>query len=253
MDRLFVLDTTALPEYGSDGKLIQYICEKYTNRCLDRFVYTDNPSHEKTLIYRNREYRVIPITSVQKTEDYLKEVYGVRMSTIEIPEQLRKYRPDYQIQLGYEIPKQKANSQYFIKRLDKMKSWNSLLYDGDVSKYIKPNAVYSISLRHNILSEWRVLVHKNKIIACQNYAGDPIEFPDPEIIREMINAYDKHNPLAYTMDVAVTGNVGEKIKTIPIEVHAFVACGLYGFEDKEILDMWDDGLQWYIDQATDTD
>ena len=88
MDRLFVVDTTALPEYGADGELIRYICEHYISRALDRVVYTDNPSKEKTVTHKGREYRVIPITSVENTEKYLKNVYGVGMPPIEVPRDL---------------------------------------------------------------------------------------------------------------------------------------------------------------------
>ncbi len=248
MDRLFVVDITALLEYGADGELIRYICEHYISKALDRVVYTGNPSCEKSVTYRSREYRVIPITSVEKTEEYLRTVYGKDMPPVEVPQELRQYRPDYSTFKGSDIPKDKLNSKYFIKRIDKLKSWNSLLYDGDVSSYIKPDALYSVGLRHNILSEWRIFVYKGEVMACQNYLGEPMEFPDPELIKLMIYQYKDNAPSAYTLDVAVTANVGEKIKTIPLEVHPFVACGLYGFEDKVIPDMWDAGFQWYLQQ-----
>ena len=249
MDRLFVVDTTALPEYGADGELIRYICEHYINRTLDRVGYTDNSSCEKVVTYRGREYRVIPITSVEKTEEYLKDVYGIAMPPIEIPSELKNYRLGYEVFKGCDIPKDKLNSRYFIKRIDKLKSWNSLLYDEDVSSYIEPDALYSVSRRHSILSEWRVFVYKDEIVACQNYLGDPMEFPDAGQIRRMIYSYKDNAPKAYTLDIAVTANAGERIRAIPLEVHPFVACGLYGFEDKVIPDMWDAGLRWYIKQG----
>ena len=246
MDRLFVVDLTALPEFGSDGDIIRYICDHYARRCLDRVIYADSPSKEKSVTYRGIKYRVIPITSVEKTEKYLKNVYHVNMPPIEVPAQLTKYRPGYKVMQGKDIPKESANNKYFIKRIDKLKSWNSLLYDGDVSAYIELEALYSVSPRVNILSEWRVFVHNRNIAACQNYLGSPITFPDPELIQEMVSAYTDNAPGAYTLDVAVIRDKEEKISTIPLEVHPFVACGLYGFEDREVLDMWDEGLQWYI-------
>ncbi len=247
MDRLFVVDISALPEYGSDGELIRYICAHYTNRALDRVIYTDNPSHEKTVTYMGREYRVIPITSVDKTREYLKEVYDVEMPPIEVPEELIKYRPKYEVLSGKDIPKDKANNRYFIKQIDKLKSWNSLLYDGDVSQYLNPDALYSVSPRYDILSEWRVFVaHKDEVVACQHYLGDPLKFPNTQRIQRMIHDYIKNVPGAYTLDVAVINDGNHK--TIPLEVHPFVACGLYGFEDPICLDMWDAGLQWYINQ-----
>ena len=248
MNRLFVVDTTALPEYGSDGELIRYVCEHYISRTLDRVVYTDNPSKEKSVVYKGHEYKVIPITTVKKTEEYLKNVYDIGMPPIEVPEELRKYRTGYEVLQGKDILKDKANGRYFIKRIDKLKSWNNLLYDGNVSSYIEPDALYSVSLRHNILSEWRVFVYKKEVVACQHYLGSPLKFPDANLIDDMIYYYKTNVPEAYTLDVAVIGDTGEKIKTIPIEIHPFVACGLYGFEDKIILDMWDAGFRWYLDQ-----
>lgn len=251
MDRLFVLDIDSMAEYGSDGVLINYIIGEYARKSLDRVVYTSVAQTEKEIEYRGIKYKVIPISSVEKTREYLYNVYGVDMPPIEVPGDLKKYRQDLKVMLGKDIPKDnlKNSYAYFIKRIDKLKSWNNLLYDGDISSYIEPDALYSLSPRHNILSEWRVFVHKGEIVACQNYLGGPLEFPDADTIRQMVYDYKTDVPGAYTLDIAVIGDIGKKCNTIPLEVHPFVACGLYGFEDKRILDMWEDGFDWYVKNA----
>lgn len=248
MDRIFVVDNLILPEFGSDGELIRYICEQYPRKFLDESIFTNKIPKEKTLVYKHRKYRIIPITSVQETEEYLKTVYNVSMPPIEVPPELIKYRPDYEVLQGKDIPKDKMNTMYFIKRVDKLKSWNSLLLEGDVGKYIEPDALYSISPRHTILSEWRIFIYQGEVMACQHYDGSPLEFPDVKTIESMIFDYKTNVPEAYTLDVAATRDIGKPCSTIPLEVHPFVSCGLYGFTDKIILDMWDAGLNWYINQ-----
>ena len=74
----------------------------------------------------------------------------------------------------------------------------------------------------DFVSEWRVFVFRSKIIDLRNYAGDSWIMPDKETVLSMVSAIGMSNP-AYTLDVGVAGG-----KTLVVEVHNFVSCGLYG-------------------------
>jgi len=64
----------------------------------------------------------------------------------------------------------------------------------------------------------------------------------------MVNAYrEEPHPEAYTLDVGVRRGVQGAI-TEPIEVHPFVACGLYGFDGDALPDMLAKGAEWYRKQ-----
>lgn len=87
-------------------------------------------------------------------------------------------------------------------------------------------------IRYDILSEWRVFVYNNKVEQVCYYDGDPLIFPLPDRIQEMVNAYKDTAPVAYTLDVYNVHEAGSfNIKTYVMECHRFFSCGLYGFAD----------------------
>lgn len=90
---------------------------------------------------------------------------------------------------------------------------------------------FQVSETIDILSEWRAFVFRGRIRDLRNYSGDFMVFPDPERIRAMADAYGAKAPVAYTLDVAVTG----KGETVIIECHRFFSCGLYGFSDHRLI------------------
>lgn len=239
MDRLYVLDMPALTNFEADGKIMEYICDHFHKYNCDQVVRTDNLSqYGKT----SGILKVIPISSVEHTRKWLNTNFHTSLKPIELPEVLMKYSPGYQKLTGEELLKLGYdNNKYFIKRIDKMKSWTSLM-DPYVSArpYISKNGLYAISPIHFVLAEYRIFVYCGDILGCQHYSGSPITFPNEEIISKMVFEYIDA-PKAYTLDVMVTPDA-----TIPLEVHPFVACGLYGFQDMKLLDMWEEGLNWYI-------
>ena len=245
MDRCFVVDTEALKEFDSDGIVIQNILKRFAKTSCDVVVKVNNLDNiSKTKLVPGRILKIVPISSVERTRKWLKDVCKVDMPPIEIPQSLRKYSPSYQILKGSSvIEKGVANSSFFIKRVDELKSWNNLLYEGNVSHFIQKDALYSITRKQKIVAEYRIFICDDRIVACQPYVFNGLAFPNVRIIKEMIRDYTtQKRPKAYTLDVMVT----DKNETIPIEVHPFVACGLYGFEDKKLLDMWEKGIDWYI-------
>lgn len=250
MDRCFVIDETALKEFGSDGEVIKYLVKELAHKNLDIYITVNSVwGYPKTYVKNGIKYKVIPVSSIEKTRKWLKDNYGVNMKPIEIPKCLRCFSPDYEILSGKELIKsQKTTSDYFIKRIDELKLWNNLLYDSDVSSYIVDDATYSVSPKRNILSEYRVFVHNDKIVGCQPYITNTLAFPNVALLETMVDIYkeqDNSRPRAYTLDIAVRNREG---LIMPLEVHPFVSCGLYGFEDNLILDMLESGLDYYINQ-----
>lgn len=90
---------------------------------------------------------------------------------------------------------------------------------------------YQMSEEIDILSEWRVLVFRNKVVYIANYSGDPLMFPNRGVIEDMIKIYERNDaPVAYTLDVGVNETEG----TFIVECHRFFSCGLYGFCDYKL-------------------
>lgn len=182
------------------------------------------------------------------------------MTPLEIPKSLVPFACRYyETMRGSDIPCDLLDGKkYFLKDVSHLKRWNSLLYEGDLSRFIDPDVFYSISEKVDFLSEWRVFVYEDIPQAAQNYLGDPLIFPDRERIYDMIRAYRDSgiaHPRAYTVDVGIISKENDSSAdklghvSVPIEVHPFVACGLYGFSDRVIADMLVAGYEWYAKEA----
>lgn len=83
-------------------------------------------------------------------------------------------------------------------------------------------------------SEYRVYVNAGKrtyypdgILACSNYEGNPLVFPDPATITKIVSTYNKTSPIAYAVDVGVVRR-GKKLHTVVIEVNDATSLGNYG-------------------------
>lgn len=118
-----------------------------------------------------------------------------------------------------------SHKPYFYKTDTVVKGESGILYPNDVLKSGK----WIISeVIEDIYSEWRCFVLNNQLIDVRMYSGDFKYYPEIELIQNMIQKYNKKEP--YTIDVGVSD-----IGTFVIEVHRFYSCGLYGFNDHNIL------------------
>lgn len=115
----------------------------------------------------------------------------------------------------------------FVKSATQYKGVTALLEEWEAL----PADEYWLSECIAIQSEWRGFVHHHELLDVRSYAGDFRAMPDFAKMDAMIDAYRNEAPAAYTLDVAVT----EMGDTVILEVHPFVACGLYGFDQGDRL------------------
>lgn len=80
-----------------------------------------------------------------------------------------------------------------------------------------------VSTLINFVSEWRVFVFRGRIVDVRPYTGNHWVVPSEDKVKKMVETMG--NTLhAYTLDVGVT----DAGATAVVEVHNFIACGLYG-------------------------
>lgn len=256
MDRLFIFSKEALKDRDNDDfRLLYGELKRTASRNLD-YVVTEG---EKLPVYvlcnpQTRIRMTIPVGEIDFVRRHLKKENAVDadMTPLEIPACLRRFTGrEYFITEGRVIRDTgyADASKWFIKDASELKSWNSLLYDGDVSRMIDPDRLYAVSRKVNIASEYRCFVYGDEIQAVQRYAGDPLTFPNGNVIREMaecISLYER--PEAYALDVAVTKTPYGTLQTVPLEMHPFVSCGLYGFMPDRAGDMIEAGYRWYLEK-----
>lgn len=230
--------------YDADWTTLKQVIHKDQIYHLSTTIDTDQPGEYGT--------NYIPVGDLEFVAEWLWKNYKKKMIPIEVPEVLRKkefLHRQYYVTDREHLPYHSAG-KWFVKNADKLKEFNSCLYEGavpSISTILPGN--YVVSEWIHIISEFRVFVYKDTVQAVQPYAGAPLVFPDPKTILAMVEEYkkDPKRPKAYTMDIAVMRDkMDETLHTVIMEVHPFVSCGLYGFESMDIPDMLEDGVKYYI-------
>lgn len=246
MERRFILqkDSEAQPEVD--------IVKTVTQQC--------DIKHETTLqlishkvfeeyLESSRNFKdIIPIGTISFVNSWLKKYYNKTMFPIEVPNCLwfqQFLGRTYGIIGKANIPKQ---GRYFIKGINTLKSgtfvgdmikwWSSYSYD------YNDDDLFILSSELGILSEWRAYVIRTELVNLCHYDGNPLLFPESNIIQKAINICnsDKYVPYSYTLDVAVTTS-----GTYVLEVHPFTSIGLYTtLWDERLLDAYEDGIQFYM-------
>ena len=197
---------------------------------------------------------MVPVGSLEFVQKHLSVFHDIhQMCPIELPVCLRKegfVSRQYRICSFDELP---AAGRWFIKRADRLKVFGRLMEDDEVreiheDRFFTRDGLYAVSSPVDIISEWRVYISRQKVLAVTNYDGDPFAVPDKEIIYKAMWAMEmdrKHvHPRSYTIDVAVL----EDSRTELLEVHPFACVGLYtSLWGTELPVCYGDGYGWYRD------
>jgi len=182
----------------------------------------------------------VPVGTVEFVTAYLQIAYAIHYRPINIPYTLRSFAGrefsvislEDEIAHGWEngfiiVDHGKTHNKFFWKSADKMKAGYGIANSLDeIPKNIKNVFVSELI---DIESEWRVFVHRDKIVDVKNYSGVPFRMINEDIVTMAINSYkyDSTWSPSYTLDFAVT----KEGRMLLIEVHNFFSCGLYGFDD----------------------
>lgn len=219
--RMFYVETeNGIPLHDFSFQLLQGI--RYQNWYRDRDEYGFITSEQTDHCPEG----AIPIGSLEFVGRCLVETTGKGLpKPLQIPLELREERflkREYQHRAVSGLV---LDRPMFVKSLDQYKGFTDVTDD---VAHIEAKAV-AVSEVVSFTSEWRTFVFEGKIVGLHPYAGDPLVFPDAALVCEIVDVY-KTAPRAYTLDVGVTDR-----GTCVIEVHPFVSCGLYGFQDLRIL------------------
>lgn len=166
----------------------------------------------------------IPVGSIKFVLEHLDVYFNKKPKPLNIPEELMKHEfTQRKVINGNEND---VIGNVFFKSNDSIKGYQNV---NDPSIEI-PKGNYQISEIIDIESEWRTFVYQGEIVGLQPYSGDFLQFPDVSKIADMIYVFESA-PIAYTLDVAITS----KHKTVIMEVHDFFSCGLYSFNNQQVL------------------
>ena len=184
----------------------------------------------------NKVGRIVPVGGLDFVFKYMDKVLNLKgnREPINIPNSLFKeeYLKRFCEKNKYKEDLDFSGGLLFVKSESAYKKYTDIVKD----KRNLEDDKYFISEVVEIESEWRVFVFKEllemKMVGLRNYIGDFKIFPDINLLEDMISDYVE-SPSAYTMDVGISRDRG----TFLLEIHPFVSCGLYGFDNYKILPM----------------
>lgn len=134
------------------------------------------------------------------------------------------------------------NGPRFIKSATKCKEFPAGKYDKNsiesIEKsinYLHKSHKFMVSELIHLLAEWRLFIHKGKILDCKQYMGSWESRFDEAFVKEMVASIPKSiiPYTSYTVDIGLT----DANSTVLIEAHNFISCGLYGFEHPNLYKM----------------
>lgn len=134
------------------------------------------------------------------------------------------------------------NGPRFIKSATKCKEFPAGKYDKNsiesIEKsinYLHKSHKFMVSELIHLLAEWRLFIHKGKILDCKQYMGSWESRFDDAFVKEMVASIPKSiiPYTSYTIDIGLT----DANSIVLIEAHNFISCGLYGFEHPNLYKM----------------
>lgn len=169
----------------------------------------------------------IPVGSIEFVEKFLNK----EIKAINIPIELRSQRfTGRHIEVGDKTTADnllKTYNKLFIKDACRCKKFEPITYSHRYKGEL-PDKLF-ISTLIDIESEYRAFVFNGKILDCRQYIGKYSDRYDENILEEAINNWE-NKPSAFTLDIAVLKNN----KTVLLEIHNFISCGLYGFNSTKL-------------------
>lgn len=276
---LFLLEKDKINNYDFELNMVKNLIDKshkvheYILINLNDFFKYDEPDNDidfmdsftKKILKDKSEFpkeyqSAVPVGTIQFVSSWLKIFYNIeKENPIEIPPVLRIdefLKRKYSIVTSEDIPRQ---GRYFIKDASELKVFS---YSGDMeflyldelfkekqqvfdtSLKLDPTHLYQVSEMVDILSEYRVYVIGDRVENIANYDGDPLLFPDANLIKKAVAIYSAQpdSPKSYSLDVMVT-----KRGTAIIEIHNYTSLGHYAtlFGDN-LLYAYKDGIDYLL-------
>lgn len=209
--------------------------------------------------------KAIPIGDIHFIENFLRIFHGInRENAIEVPACLRTdefLKRKYSIVPMWEIPR---TGEWFIKDATQQKYFSKkgnvedFIFDEmfedshnefDTSIRFNVDHMYQVSEVVTVLTEYRIYVLNREINSNSFFAGNPLLFPDGDLIRKAVDTYlrEEDCPRSFSLDVMITPR-GTAIS----EVHNFTSLGLYTVDwDDNLLYAYRDGLDYVLKHNTE--
>lgn len=165
--------------------------------------------------------------------EFLREVFSRINKTPRVP--INSNRNEKIMTLESAKRRAENGEVIFIKPYE-LKLFTGFVLDKDFISSLNPypddtKVIVSEPFKYEIVSEWRVYIHMNRIFDSRNYSGDLFQIPSESYINELIDMYKDSFPTAYTIDIGILEN-GENVV---VEFNDMWAIGNYGMDNSDYL------------------
>ena len=169
---------------------------------------------------------------IQEVRRVLRDLGKEQPKVLSIPPSLvhHLHRASTEITLGQIRENvQKEGKTVFIKPAAVHKAFNGHVVSSfrDLIRTASLDDSYVVVVQDVVtfLSEWRSFVLHEKIVHLAHYMGDPLIFPQRQVIEDFVQGYSpEFSPVAYSADFGVLENG----KTALVEVNDAFSLGAYG-------------------------
>ena len=178
--------------------------------------------------------KCIPIGTVEFVRKFYKTYHNIDLKPINLTD-IKAFDPEDSKIFFRKIGEGKLEDVpdgYFFKMKDVHKS--NIKDIGIMDKFsrrLAHPADYIFSEPIDIISEYRCFIYKGEWIGAKQYQGDFRVSPRYDLMKITLDRLGLKG--SYTVDFAL----GKDGYVHIIEIHDFMSCGLYGFDDDRILEM----------------
>ena len=161
--------------------------------------------------------------------EFMREVFNrVGLKDVRVP--VNSNRESEKITLGEALIRAKKREKLFIKPVE-IKLFTGFVLDNMIHSCIEglPADTKVLAYKpfsNEIMSEWRVYIHRGKIVDSRNYSGDFMISPDyNSFLKKLLKENEERFPISYTIDVGILNSFGENVV---IEYNDMWSIGNYG-------------------------
>lgn len=182
---------------------------------------------------------IVPVGSIEFVNQYLSQMGLGPMEAMNIPPELEQEqflgRRIFRDVSKTELSRLRAEfGPLLLKPGRHPKRFEAIPHEERLLGEIPDNELLFVSqmIQSQFASEWRVFVSRGRVMDIRPYFMEHWLAPDAAVVHDMADTLREHPALA--LDVAVLLEGG---RTVAIECHPFIACGLYGFEGPKMVSM----------------
>lgn len=182
---------------------------------------------------------IVPVGGIEFVNQYLSQMGLGPIEAMNIPLELEHEpflgRRVFRDVSKVELPKLRAEfGPLLLKPSRHPKRFEAMPYEERLLGEIPDDELLFVSqmIQSQFTSEWRVFISRGRVMDIRPYFMERWLAPDAVVVQDMADTLREYPALA--LDVAVLLEGG---RTVAIECHPFIACGLYGFEGPKMVSM----------------